>query len=80
MPDEMRCAQVNGSFWLRSEMLAAYAGNETDYHNWAGLCVRECVCERERVCMFVCERERVCVCLCVCVRERDCVYVCVRER
>jgi hypothetical protein len=31
------------------------------------VCVRECVCERERVC--VCVRERVCVCVCACVFE-----------
>ena len=34
------------------------------------MCVRESVCERERV--------RLCVC--VCARERTCVCVCVRER
>ena len=36
-------------------------------------CVREresvCVCVRECVCVFACVRE--CVCVCVCVRERE---------
>ncbi len=42
-------------------------------------CERECVCERERVCVCVRERERVCVCVresvSVCVCERVCVCV-----
>ena len=46
------------------------------------VCVRECVCEGERVCVrvrgCVCEGERVCVCESVCVRVRGCV--CVRVR
>ncbi len=36
------------------------------------MCVRDCVCERER--------ESVCVCVCVSERERVCVRDCVRER
>ena len=54
--------------------------------------VHVCVCERERVCVYVCVRSVcesvcesvcvcvcVCVCMCVCVKERERVCVCVRE-
>ena len=39
------------------------------------LCERECVCERERECVYLCERERECVCVCVCACTRLCVCV-----
>lgn len=46
------------------------------------MCGKECVCERECVCVCVCARKCVCVCesMCsdwVCVRERVYAFVCV---
>jgi len=46
-----------------------------------GVCVRECVCMIERVCVYVYVRLREeCVCMCVgvckCEREKNWVYVC----
>ncbi len=41
------------------------------------VCVRVCVCEKERDRVCVCERVRDTVCVCVLGRERLCVCVCV---
>ena len=47
------------------------------------VCVRACMCVRERVCvcvcvcMCMCVRVCVCVCACVCACVRVCVCVCV---
>ncbi len=40
------------------------------------VCVRACVCVKERDCVSACENACVCVCVCVRKRERERVCVC----